>query len=58
MLTNDFQMIILGSDLSDSVAVIVKFLKFTSSSADLKASLIDLIWSRAAVFRLPYQEDK
>lgn len=58
MLTNDFQMIILDSDLSDSVAVIVKFLKFTSSSMDLKASLIDLIWSRAAVFRLPYQEDK
>lgn len=55
MLPNDFQMIILGPDLSDRVAVIVKFLKIKFSSMDLKASLVDLIWSMAAVFRLPYQ---
>lgn len=55
MLTNDFQMIILGPDLSNSVAVTVKFLKIKFSSRDLQASLVDLTWSRAAVFSLPYR---
>ena len=43
MLANDFQMIILGHDLSESVATIVKFLKVRFSSMDFRANLVDLI---------------
>ena len=55
VLINDFQMIIPGSDLSDSVAVIVKFPKIKFSSVAFKASTVDHIGSRAVVFRLLYQ---
>lgn len=54
VLTNDFQMIILGPDFI-SMAVIVKFLKIKFSNVAFKASLVDHIGSRAVAFRPPCQ---
>lgn len=42
MLNNDFQMIILGHDLS-GVVTIVKFLKVRFSNMDFRANLVDFI---------------